>query len=256
MKHIIGLLLRLVYLFGLRGPSNNFQRRLAGEGKLPRVALLEADSPRAITAYAKAHRYVWRKDATRVGKKIMMPLDWVTHPEVFQAKLEQDPYPGGDGDCDDFHNWVAACLLKIPTVEKVYVVSSGYEAPSSKFMEYLRLVLVFGGAIAVIVGLILWSGWTVLGGVVALALAGLLFWLHLRNVENGGHTTCCYKQYGEWFHVNYQISAIEDPNDIPEIVAKWGIDTSDEPVVTFYVYEEAYPHWKLAACGPSGKVAV
>ena len=197
MKHIIGFLLQLVYFLHLRGPANDFQRWLKREHKLPRVPLLVADSPRAIVAYAKEHGYIWRKDATRVGG-LLLPLDWVTHPEVFQAKLEQDPYPGGDGDCDDYHNWVAACLRKIPTVEKVYVVSSGY--------------------------------------------------------KGGGHTTCCYKQYGEWFHVNYQINAIKDPNDIPEIVAKWGTDEGDKVKVTFYVFEEAYPHWQLAACGPSGKV--
>jgi hypothetical protein len=199
MKYITGFFIKLAYLLRLRGPANSFQRWLKKEHKAPRVKLLEASTPQQIRDFAKEHGYKWRKDATRVGGWVL-PLDWVTHPEVFQAKLKQDPYPGGDGDCDDYHNWFAACLRKIPSVEKVYVVSSGY--------------------------------------------------------PGGGHTTCCYKQDGKWYHVNYKIAEIDNPNDIPDIVAVWGTDAPKKPKVTFYVFEHAYPQWKAAATGPNGKVPI
>jgi hypothetical protein len=165
---------------------------------MPRSRLFEGKTPNEIRDYATSNGYKWRRDETRVGGWLM-PLDWVTHPEVFQAKLEQSPYPGGDGDCDDYHNWFAACLSKLPSVQRVYIVSSGY--------------------------------------------------------PGGGHTTCCFKQNGAWYHVNYNIAPIGDPNKIPQIVADWGDRKHKKGnEVTFYVFEHAYPQWKAVAIGPNGKV--
>ena len=212
MKAIIGVLIWLAYVlpFGrwlnLRGIGNAIQRRWKREHKAPRAELVHADSPQGIRQFALSMKYKWREDATRVGKKKLL-LDWVSHPRVFQWRMEQDPFPEGDGDCDDYHNWFAACLRLLPEavgVSNVMVVSSGY--------------------------------------------------------PGGGHTTCAYEQNGKKYHVNYRIAEITDFNDIPQIVADWAAAKDKEPVgsyhVTFYVFEAAYPQWKLLACGPKGKVKV
>ena len=75
-----------------------------------------------------------------------------------EPKLTQDEYAGGDGDCDDYHNWFAACLRLVPKVEDVMLVSSGY--------------------------------------------------------KGGGHTTCCYRMDGQWYHVNYKITPIDSPSTL------------------------------------------
>ena len=134
MKWIIGGLIFLAYWLpagpwlNFRGIGNSLQRWLKGETKMPREDLVECKTPQQIRDHALYHGYKWRKDATRLGGKVF-PLDWVTHPKVFQWKLTQDPYPQGDGDCDDYHNWFAACLRLLPpeaNISRVMVVSSGY----------------------------------------------------------------------------------------------------------------------------------
>ncbi len=120
-----GLWISLAYALRLRGLFNSLQRRLKGEHNLPRAELFKAKTPQEIRDFATSNGYTWRPDETRIGGW-RMPLDWVTHPKVFQAKLESDGYPEGEGDCDDYHNWFAACLRLVPGVSRVLVVSSGY----------------------------------------------------------------------------------------------------------------------------------
>lgn len=188
--------IKLAYKLGLRRWANNRQRALTGENKDQRVdKLLEVATPGEIRAYAKHHNYKWRKDATRIGGKAW-PLDWVSEPEVFQWRLEQDPFPEGDGDCDDYHAWYAACLTKVPNVDKVILCSTGY--------------------------------------------------------PGGGHTTCAFKYKGDWFHVNYSVAKINDPNDIPRIVAEWGTDAPKEPKVLWYVFEDL--DFNALAIGPKGRI--
>lgn len=113
----------LAFALRLRGASILLQRWLKKEHKAKRAELLRAANPADIRQYALDHKYTWRKDATRVGG-IMIPLDWVSEPEVFQARLE-DAHPS-DGDCDDYHFWFASCLKLIPSVDEVLLVSVGY----------------------------------------------------------------------------------------------------------------------------------
>lgn len=192
--------IKLAYKLGLRKWSIKRQRELTGEKKDERVdRLLEVATPGEIRAFAQAHKYTWRPDATRVAGKVF-PLDWVSEPEVFQWRLEQDPFPEGDGDCDDYHYWFAHCLLSVPGIirENVVMCSVGY--------------------------------------------------------PGGGHTTCAYKYKDRWFHVNYKISEIDDPNDIPRIVAEWGTDAPKEPKVLWYVFEDL--EFNPLAIGPKGKIDV
>jgi hypothetical protein len=207
MKYIVGVLIWLAYWlpFGrylnFRGIGNAIQRRWKREHKDDRSELFRGKKPQSIRDFAVESKYKWREDATRVGKKKLL-LDWVSHPKVFQARMEKDPFPQGDGDCDDYHNWFAACLRLVPGTDNVMVVSVGY--------------------------------------------------------PKGGHTVCAYAYEGKKYLVNYRIQEIADFNEIPDIIAKWGTKKKEgvEPKVTFYVFEKAYPQWKLMACGPKGRVKV
>lgn len=190
-------LIRLFYFLRLRTLVNNLQRRLKGEHKLSKSKLIKVKTPQEVVDYAKLNGYKWRPDATRVGK-YKLPLDWVTHPEVFQWKLEQDPFPEGEGDCDDIHGWYAHCFAKISSVERVARVST------------------------------VWKG--------------------------GGHTTCVYKQDGQWYHCNYTIKKIDDPNDAPADVLAWASKKRDgeELKLVFYVFEDL--DFRLLAVSPRGKI--
>lgn len=115
--------IRVAYVLHLRGPAVKLQRWLKREHRARRSELIKAQSPADIRQYAVDNDYEWRKDETRVGGW-MMPLDWVTEPEVFQARLE-DSVPK-DGDCDDYHFWFASCLKEVESVDEVIMLSVGY----------------------------------------------------------------------------------------------------------------------------------
>jgi len=118
-----GILLRSAYALRLRYPAIWAQRWWMGENKAPRSPLPMFNTPEAIVEYAQ-NRFRYRSDQGKLGGW-MYPLDWITHPEVFQHRLENDQ--DRDGDCDDYHWWAASCLAKIPDVTTIYLLSSGYD---------------------------------------------------------------------------------------------------------------------------------
>lgn len=186
--------IHLAYLLRLRRPFNSFQRwwKERGAEKSP---LFLADHPLDVLRFAKEHKFEWREDATRIGGWTV-PLDWVSDPRVFQARLEKDPFPEGDGDCDDYHYWFATCVSKIPGVGRVVLCSSGF--------------------------------------------------------RKGGHTTCAYEWEGGWWLVNYEVSRIDDPNDIPRIVAEWARGEGAESL--WHVFEDL--EFNALAIGPKGKLVL
>jgi hypothetical protein len=129
MRHLTGIIIRLAYALGIRRWLNERQRKLTGETDATHTPLPLFGSPEEMIAYID-ERFEWRKDVSgRLGGRVW-PLDWVSHPEVFQTRLEYGRVDG-DGDCDDYHAWCAACLERMPTVHEVYLLSSGFAASSS-----------------------------------------------------------------------------------------------------------------------------
>lgn len=190
-----GFWLRVAFALKLRRPFNRFQRWLKNEHKAPRKALPSFEDIFDVDRYARKQKYTWREDATRIGG-LMLPLDYISEPEVFQAKLELPISPDGDGDCDDRHFWAAHCYKRIKGVEDVVLCSSGF--------------------------------------------------------KGGGHTTCAVLFNGQWYHDNYGLEPIDDPNDIPMLVAMWGTKAGKPVEVTFYVFEDVELN-ALAIC-PNGRV--
>lgn len=127
-----GFWIRLAFLLRLRGLSVRLQRWLKRETKAPRAPLESFPRPEAIEEYVSS-RFEYRDDETRIGGWTV-PLDWVTDPEVFQARLDSDEKR--DGDCDDFAFWVANVLLDVPGVEVVYLVSAGFPGGGHTFCVY------------------------------------------------------------------------------------------------------------------------
>jgi hypothetical protein len=177
-----GFWVRIAYALRLRRGANRLQRWLKGEPKAPRKALPLFSAVEDVDRYARKQRYKWRTDASRVGG-ILLPLDWISDPEVFQARLEQpSPSGDGDGDCDDRHFWAAHCYARIEGVQNVMLCSTGF--------------------------------------------------------AGGGHTTCAFLLNGQWYHDNYGLSPIDDPNDIPQIVARRHTPEGKKVRVIFYVFED------------------
>jgi len=103
-----GFWIRLVYLLRLRNIINVFQRWLK-ERKAEKSHLRDFDSPENMVNYARTF-FDWRRDETRVGG-IVFPLDWISHPEVFERRLEKRE--NLDGDCDDYAAYCCAHLKKM-----------------------------------------------------------------------------------------------------------------------------------------------
>jgi hypothetical protein len=108
-QRFVGFLLVLQSHLRLQRIFNALQRLLKEEWRMPRMELPLFESPWEIQEYATA-RFEWRPDEMKVGKH-KMPLDWITNPKIVQYKLDSGLV--GDGDCDDIHNWWAACLRKL-----------------------------------------------------------------------------------------------------------------------------------------------
>lgn len=119
---IANLGIRAAYALNLRTWANKRQRELTGEVDAERTPLPSFDAPAALEEYALS-RFEYRKDSGKLGG-LVYPLDWITEPEVFHARLLDGEVD--DGDCDDFHAFVAACLELIPSVREVYLLSSGF----------------------------------------------------------------------------------------------------------------------------------
>lgn len=107
----------------LRWPAIKLQRLINGESGALRSTLPHFLSISAAIDYAKP-KFAYRRDKTRLGP-ISLHTDWISDPEVFQARLDDSLTL--DGDCDDYHAWIAACALKINGVERASLLTVIYE---------------------------------------------------------------------------------------------------------------------------------
>lgn len=106
-----------LFALRLRRPLNNLQRWLAGEHKAQRLPLASLYSVAGLLNHLDGFEY--RKD--RIGG---IAADWVTDPEVFEARLAT---PGADDDCDGYHHYCAVQLGKMLEIDCAYHVSIGYK---------------------------------------------------------------------------------------------------------------------------------
>jgi len=180
--------LRAAYMFRLRWPFIWLQRWAKGELKAKRKPVMTFETPNQLATYAMA-RFKYRKDQGRIGGWVFA-LDWVTDPQVFQARLEDTNSTERDGDCDDYHFWAATALKKIDGVRRIYLLSTGY--------------------------------------------------------KGGGHATVVYEYRGAWYHLDYRIYSISNPNRAPKQVA--GKYSNGE--VLFWVFESVDPPWRPVAIFP------
>lgn len=190
MSFFWNTLLRLAYALRLRWPFIWLQRLLKGELSAPREPLpTHLKTPEEIYLYAK-QRFKYRKDEARLGKWIV-PMDWVTDPEVMQHRLNNPD--DRDGDCDDIHFWAARMLQDCPGVSRVYLCSSGF--------------------------------------------------------VGGAHTTCVYRYNDAWYHLDYRIYTLANPNSAPMRVASRYTRPPNAVKVTFSVFETIDPPWRAVAIG-------
>jgi len=92
-------------------------RLLTGELWAKREPVPKFETPAAMESYIRAN-FAYRADEF-VGLK----SDWITDPEVMQARLNN---PEKDGDCDDIHTWACAALALIPGVTEVLLLEVGF----------------------------------------------------------------------------------------------------------------------------------
>jgi len=121
-----GLWIRVAFLLNLRKLSCGFMRWWSGERNEKRAKLPRFSSPSELQTYVM-NRFQYRKDQFELKvfkNRWLFMCDWVTDPEVFQARLEDRITR--DGDCDDIHFWAAHALLDVPGVTEVYLLSSGF----------------------------------------------------------------------------------------------------------------------------------
>lgn len=192
-----GFWIRLAYALGLRTAVIDVQRWFL-ERDAPRAKLPTFDTPWALEKFL-VPRFEWRKDSGRLGG-VVFPLDWISCPEVFWARL-LDTDQVGDGDCDDVHYAVAVMLSRMTNVTCVRLLSTGYLKP-----------------------------W---------------FW---KFRQQGGHTTCVFRYNGRWWHFNYGITEIDDPNAAPLEVARRHGDIGWN---LWHVWEYIEPRFKPAAICPA-----
>lgn len=122
----------VLYLGGLRGWLNDRQRALARDDRTPKKPLVELLHPSDLQQHLAD--FDWRKDGTRVGG-FFFPMDYVSHSQVFEARLaDGKPY---DGDCDDVHHYAAVQLLRMHGVDDALHVSIGYPGGGHMACVYL-----------------------------------------------------------------------------------------------------------------------
>jgi len=186
--------LRVFYGLRLRGPVTKFFRWLTGESTAPRKGLYHLPTPEAALDYVM-DRFRYRADEIRLRKcNIAIPVDWVSDPEVFQARLEANEKD--HGDCDDIHMWAAVMLSSMREVTKVYLLSSGF--------------------------------------------------------QGGAHTTAVFQRMdGSWWHFDYNLYRLQDPNEAPLRVAERYTAQYVPVRVTFYVFETIDPPWRAVAISPT-----
>lgn len=66
--------------------------------------------------------------------------------------------------------------------------------------------------------------------------------------HGGGHSTTVYRYQGEWYHFNYTIRHIQDPNQAPTLVAKEH-SKDHSSAVMIHVWETVKP-WRLYGINP------
>ena len=115
---LIKAAIKTFYFLRLRVLTIKLQR-LIMEPNPKRTKIPKFLTPRDIEKYISL-RFKYRLDEL-IYKKKAIALDWVSDPEVFQTRL-MDPRDL-DGDCDDYHYWVAHNLSLIKTVSNVKLVS-------------------------------------------------------------------------------------------------------------------------------------
>lgn len=121
-----GFWIRVAYLFNLRKLSCSFMRWWSGETKAKRMKLPTFRTPEEMANYVST-RFQYRKDEFELKlfkRRWFFMSDWVSDPEVFQARLESREVK--DGDCDDIHFWAANVLVEVPGVTDVFLLSSGF----------------------------------------------------------------------------------------------------------------------------------
>jgi hypothetical protein len=201
MNKLTLLFIRLAYWLHIRVPWSLIVRAICREKE--RTPLNKFNTPQELADYLKAKfQYRYDPDLVIVFGPVVIKeqgaIDYVSHPEYFQWKLEN---PGGDGDCDDFHWYAANALKTIAGVEKVYYLSSGF--------------------------------------------------------IGGGHATAVYKYQGSWFHLDYKIYPLVDPNEAPKGVAERYTKKGKPVQVTYWVWENVgetgYDRrgWTLNAIAPA-----
>jgi hypothetical protein len=120
-----GFWIRIAYWLNLRKLVCYFWRSWFKENQ--RRPLPMFTTPEELQQYMMS-RFQYRYDrleASFMGRRFLFPIDWVSDPEVFQARIEDPAIK--DGDCDDIHMWAAAILSRMPGIEKVYLLSSGFQ---------------------------------------------------------------------------------------------------------------------------------
>lgn len=138
----MGALIRLYFWTKLRILVNAVQRLWKKEPWEKKTPLPKFDTPKDVETYVRA-RFQYRLDQTRIGKWTI-PIDYVTHPEVFQTRLEDEVQV--DGDCDDFHFWVAQVLTQnVHGVEWAYPLSVTWKGGghTTCLYKYKGLVYLF-----------------------------------------------------------------------------------------------------------------
>lgn len=135
--HLCIWVFKFAYLIRIRKPINDLQKYIRGEHKAPRTPLPPSDhpflTPQSVVRYAYS-KFEYRKDRvkidfpdwieSRVGQRFFLPLDWITDADVFHYRLLTEEIR--DGDCDDYHNFVAQCLALREEVDEVYLCYVGY----------------------------------------------------------------------------------------------------------------------------------
>ena len=127
-----GFWIWVLYALRLRRPLNNLQRWIVAESKRPRLPLEPMRVPGDLRA--RLADFNWRKDGTRIGG-LFIPLDYVSHPEVTEARLQNGEK--ADGDCDDAHHYAAVQLETMIGVDEVLHVSVGYPGGGHMACVYL-----------------------------------------------------------------------------------------------------------------------
>lgn len=69
--------------------------------------------------------------------------------------------------------------------------------------------------------------------------------------RTGAHTTVVFQRDSRsWWHLDYHLYQLDDPNDAPLKVAERYTDPSVPIEVVFYLFETVNPPWRAAAIGP------